>query len=109
MFKELNSKRTIREGIDLAELPFAKLSEYEGKTLKVDGYFFTDGDYGKQVVIVANGAKVNMPNRAVRIFEDIDRSPEMIEAILTGHLLITDIAPSKTKRGMTTSFTLEDC
>ena len=109
MFKELNSKRTIREGIDLAELPFAKLADFQGKTLNVDGYFFTDGDYGKQVVIVANGSKVNMPNRAVRIFEDIDRDPQMIQAILEGHLQITDIAPSKTKRGMTTSFTLEDC
>lgn len=109
MFKELNAKRTIKEGIDLNDLQFCKLSEMEGKTLRVDGYFFTDGDYGKQVVIVANGKKVNMPNRAVRMFEDIDRDPEMIKAILEGHLQIIDIEPQKTKRGMTTAFTLEDC
>ena len=109
MFKELNAKRTIREGIDLSELPFCKLAEFEGKEIAVDGYFFTDGDYGRQVVVVGEGKKINMPNKAVRMFEDIDRDPEMIKAILDGHLKITEIAPFKSKRGLTTSFLLDDC
>ena len=109
MFKELNAKRTIREGINLTDLPFVKLSECVGQELHVDGYFFTDGDFGRQVVIVADGKKVNMPNKAVKMFEDIDRDPAMIKAILEGHMLINGIEPFQTKRGNTTLFKLDDC
>jgi len=109
MFKELNSKRTIKEGIELKDLPFIKLKELEGTTLKVDGFFFTDGGYGRQVVVIANGYKVNMPSRAVGLFEDIKANDEMVKAILEGHLAIGNIRESKTKKGTTTLFELMDC
>lgn len=113
MFKELNSTRTIKEGIKLEDLDFRKLKEFAGKTLKVDGFFFTNGDYGKQLVVVARddegGYKVNMPNRAIDQFESIKADKEMLKAVLEGHLEITDIAEQKVGRGITTVYTLSDC
>ena len=109
MFKELNSKSTIQEGLDINSLPFVKLKDCEGETLKVKGFFFTNGDYGKQVVVVTDSKKVNMPQRAVALFENIKNDQEMLDAVVEGHLMITGISPKKTKRGSTTDFTLEDC
>lgn len=105
MFEKYNhSLNTIREGIDLQSMEFRKLAEFVGQTVKVDGFFFTDGDFGRQVVVVGNGYKINMPARAVKIFEDIQSTPEELKAVLDGKLKIVDIAPYK----RTTSFTLTD-
>ena len=109
MFKELNSKRTIKEGIDLSTLSFVKLNEFEGKEINVDGFFFTDGGFGRQVVVVGNGSKINMPSRAVSIFEDIKANDEMVKAVLDGKCKITNIRVAKAKKGTTTLFELEDC
>ena len=109
MFKELNSKKTIKEGIDLEKMEFIKLKELAGQTIKVDGFFFTDGRYGRQLVVVGNGYKINMPARAVSQFEDIKTDDEKVKAILEGHLIITDIEETKTKNGKTTLYSLDDC
>lgn len=111
MFEKFNKSytQTVKEGIDTDSMEFVKLKEFEGKTVKVDGFFFTRGDYGKQVVVVGNGYKINMPERAVEMFEEIRSNPEMLEAVLTGHLLITNIAPKKAKKGNTYTFELQDC
>ena len=113
MFKELNSIRTIKEGIKLEDLQFRKLKDFAGKTLAVDGFFFTNGDYGKQLVVVARdnegGWKVNMPNRAIDKFEAIKADKDMLKAVLEGHLQIVDIQEQKLGRGITTLYTLSDC
>ena len=113
MFKELNSVRTIKEGIRLEDLQFRKLKDFAGKTLAVDGFFFTNGDYGKQLVVVARdnegGWKVNMPNRAIDQFEAIKADKDMLKAVLEGHLQIVDIQEQKLGRGSTTLYTLADC
>ena len=113
MFKELNSVRTIKEGIRLEDLQFRKLKDFVGKTLYVDGFFFTNGDYGRQLVVVARdsegGWKVNMPNRAIAQFEGIKADKEQLKAVLEGHLKITDIREEKLGRGVTTLYTLDDC
>lgn len=113
MFKELNSVKTIKEGIKLEDLQFRKLKEFTGKTLAVDGFFFTNGDYGKQLVVVARdnegGWKVNMPNRAIDQFEAIKADKDMLKAVLEGHLQIVDIQEQKLGRGFTTLYTLADC
>ena len=57
MFKELNSTRTSKECIRLEDLQFRKLKDFVGKTLYVDGFFFTNGDYGKQLVVVARDSE----------------------------------------------------
>ena len=120
MFKELNSTKTIKEGINLEDLEFRKLKEFIGEDLAVDGFFFTNGDYGEQLVVVARtlgkvhaitqGAyKVNMPNRAINQFKQIRDNRDMLNAVLEGHLMITGIEEGKVGRGVTTLYTLADC
>ena len=108
MFKELNAKKTIREGIELEHLPFVKLKELSGHSLKVDGFFFTDGKYGRQVVVVGGGMKVNMPNRAVDLFETIRSDANLLKGVLEGHLALTNIREVETKNGSTVLFELAD-
>ena len=93
------SVSTIREGIDLQSMQFVKLAAFEGKTVKVDGFFFTNGDYGKQVVVVGNGYKINMPARAVEQFESIQANEEELQAVMDGKLMITDIRALKKTTG----------
>lgn len=112
MFNELNKQfsSTIKEGIDLEAMEFKPLKDFIGKTVKVDGFFFTKSDYGEQVVVVGNGAKINMPKRAVDIFKNIQASAEMLDAVLSGKLEIINITPVKCKNGVeTTGYELHDC
>lgn len=110
MFGEMNKgKRTLPENVKLDKMKFAPLSGFEGQELEVEGFFFTSGDYGKQVVVVANGYKVNMPKRAVELFEEIAADPEKLEAVLDGKLKIVNIVSNvKTKSGKTTTYELAD-
>jgi len=118
MFENLNKRRTVADGIETSELDFIKLADCVGRKLTTAGYFFTDGRYGKQVVVVAtdgtvfdNGKKayflVNMPARAVEQFEQIDESPEMKNAVINGKLSIIDIKPVVAKNGNTVSYFLK--
>ena len=111
MFKDLNkqTRSTVKEGIDLTALSFVKLHEFVGKTILVDGFFFTNGDYGKQIVVVGNGYKINLPARYVEAFEQIQASDEMLDAMFNGHMALTNIRSIKTKQGYTTVFDFADC
>ena len=42
MFEKFNKQyqNTVKEGIDTDSMEFVKLKEFEGKTIKVDGFFF---------------------------------------------------------------------
>jgi len=109
MFEKLNSKRTIREGIEnLEDMQFVKLKDFAGYTVPVDGYFFTNGKYGKSVVVVAKGYKINMPAKALDQFEQIDADPEMLDAMLQGKLVIKDISVRNVKNRTMTVYTLAD-
>lgn len=111
MFKDLNkhARNTVKEGIDLQALSFVKLNEFIGKTILVDGFFFTNGDYGKQIVVVGNGYKINLPARYVEAFETIQADDDMLEAMFSGHLALTNIRSMKSKNGYTTAFDFADC
>lgn len=111
MFNELNAgRRTVKEGIDTKNYEFKPLKDFVGKTIKVDGYFFTNSKYGKQVVVVGNGCNINMPKRATEVFEAIHNDDAMIKAILDGKLEIIDIQPFATDKGNdTVTYTLHDC
>ena len=109
MFEKLNTFRsTIREGIDTSNMEFAKLSEFVGHEFVVDGFFFNDGKFGKQVVIVGEGFLINMPERAVEVFEKVEADEEMLKAMLAGKMGITDIKPIDTKSGESTAYTFFD-
>lgn len=110
MFNEMNgNKKTVREGIDTRAMDFAPLKDFCGREFVVDGYFFTKGRYGTQVVVVGAGTLINFPNRATKVFEDIDNDPQKVEAVLNGHLKIKDIKIGQTRNGSTVFYTLADC
>ena len=110
MFKELNNYvETVREGIDTSDMEFRPLRDFCGKRIKVDGFFFTEGKFGKQVVVVGNGFLMNMPGRAVEPFEDIQNNEDMLKGVLEGHLCIRDIKRVETKNGTTAAYKLDDC
>lgn len=110
MFNELNNRiQTVKEGINTRDLDFAPLKNFVGQTIRVDGFFFTTGKYGKSVVVVGNGFNVNMPKRAVEQFEKIYNDGAMVEAVLNGKLLITGIKEISAKEGDTVAYELTDC
>ena len=108
MFDELNRKSTVRDGINTEDLEFAPLKDFCGQKFRCDGFFFTDGKYGRQVVVVGGGYLINMPKRAVEQFETIQASPDLLEAVLAGKLMIKDIKMIDTRNGKTTAYTLAD-
>ena len=110
IFEKLNKgKRTVREGINTENMEYCKLSNFIGQTIRVDGFWISDkGNYGKQAVVVGNGWLINMPKRATEQFEAILKNEEMLNAVLDGHLALTDIRPIKTNTGDTTSYTFTE-
>lgn len=107
-FSKFNKKHTVKDGINTENMEFKPLKDFCGKTIPVDGFFFTDGRFGKQAVVVGNGCLINMPARAVEQFEEIAADNDLVEAVLNGELLITDIKMVDTRNGRTTAYTLEE-
>lgn len=109
MFEALNTYRsTVREGIDTSYMEFAGLNEFVGHEFVVDGFFFNDSKFGKQVVVVGEGYLINMPKRAVKVFEQVENDEEMLQAMLAGKMGIKDIKPIDTKSGESTAYTFFD-
>lgn len=90
MFGELNKRSTVKEGIDTSNMEFHKLKEFVGQTVNPVGFFFSEGKFGEQVVLVTEECLVNMPSYCVDTFHDL--SSEQIESIKEGKMVITDIA-----------------
>lgn len=106
------SKRTIKEAIDLDKLGegFKDLKDYIGKEIVVDGFYFTDkGKYGKQVVLVADNSRINIPKRYVDQFEAIKNDDEDLKALLDGKCKLVNIRAIDSKNGKTTAFDFADC
>ncbi len=104
-----NGNGVIRTDIgDTDAFPFMHIRDYEGAVIKVYGFFFTNGKHGEQVVVVGNGAKINMPGYATKIFHRIEEDSEAVDRILKGEMVLKDIGPLETKRGKTVGFTIAD-
>lgn len=109
MFAEMNYQNTVREGIDTESMEFVKLAKFIGKEVHVDGFFFTNGKFGKSLVIVGEGYKINAPAHAVGLFETIATDPEKVRGVLNGGLKLVDIAELDTGKGNpTVTFKLAD-
>ena len=102
-FGKLN-RGTVREGIDTNNMEFKPLKDFCGETVKCNGFFFTYGQYGKQVVVVGDEYLINMPQRAVKQFEYIENDFDAMDEILKGNVVIKDIEIIETKRGNTTKY-----
>ena len=114
MFNELNTNfvSTVKEGINTDTMEFKPLGDFAGTTVKVDGFFFTHSKkYNtEQVVVVGNGYKINMPQRAVDVFKSIRDNEFMLKAVLEGKLEIINIHPITAKNGNdTVAYELHDC
>lgn len=105
-FNRLNKRSTVMAGIDTNNMEFKPLKDFCGKKIECKGFFFTDGKYGKQVVVVGNGYLVNMPSRAVEQFEMIAGDSNALDAVLKGCLVLDDIKMINTRNGNTTAYTL---
>lgn len=106
LFEQLNqnSVKTIRQGVDLSTLAFKPIKDFIGQDIHVDGFFFTDGRFGRQVVVVGNGAKINLPARYVKVFELVQDSPELLQGVLDGRMLLKNVKETNTRNGSTTTF-----
>ena len=109
-------KNTVREGIDTKEIEYisaASLADFapEAFPLKLVGFFIKDGDYGKQVTVIAETdvdiIGIDLPKRYVDMFEDL--TPEEIEDIKEGKLAISGVEGDvKTPKGKTTMIEFTD-
>lgn len=108
MFEKLNRRNTVKDGIDTQAMEFKPLKDFCGTKIKVDGFFFTDGRFGTQVVVVGNGYLINMPKRAVEQFEKISADDRMLDAVLAGKLEIRNIKMLETKNGQTVAYDFYD-
>lgn len=109
-------KNTVREGIDTKEIGYisaAELADFapEAFPLPLAGFFIKDGDYGKQVTVIAEADTgifgINLPKRYVEMFEDL--TPEEIEDIKEGKLAISGAEGDvKTPKGKTTMIEFSD-
>ena len=109
MFNEYNYKSTVRDGIDTDKMDFVPIKNFVGQEILVDGFFFTEGRYGRQVVVVGNGYKINLPSRCTDVFQRIANDPEQLKAVLTGHLKLTNIKIKDTRNGTTVIFDFAYC
>ena len=105
LFDDLNyQNKTIREGIDLGNMEFKPIKDFIGQTINVDGFFYTNGKYGEQVVVVGNGAKINVPSRFVERFKIIEQNEQKLKGMMDGHLILTDIEQVTSRNGSTIGF-----
>lgn len=111
MFEKLNMRNTVASGIDTSEMDYVPLKNFCGKEFIIDGYFFTKGMYGKQVVLVNadENVLVNMPARSVEQFQKIDKDEEMLKAVLSRKCKVINIRMKETSSGTTTIYDLADC
>jgi len=106
MFETLNknSVRTVKEGIDTDKMDFVPLKDFIGKTVKVDGFFFTKSKYGEQVVVIGEGSKINIPKRYTVDFKAIRDDATMLQGVLDGRLTLANIRELDSENGKTVAF-----
>ena len=100
LFDALNgSGSTVMEGVDTKSMDFVPLRDFVGRKVPTKGFFFTNGKYGKSVVVVGESVLINMPNWSVPKFEEIQRNREMLDAVLAGKMALDHIEVLPTNKG----------
>lgn len=104
------STAVLPKEVDLTTLEFKKLKEFVGEELVLEGFFFSNGNWGRQVSIYTHtpkypkGVKINMPKRYTDIFEDMASKQPIVEEILNKQAKLTNIEVKKSKNGETVIF-----
>ena len=109
-FASLNKGGTMPAGVDTTGLEYEPLKNFIGKTIRVDGFYFsTKGKYGKSVAILSEGHLINFPNWVVPQFEEIAADKNLIAEMFAGKCGVTNIEKIDTGKGNpTTSFEFTD-
>lgn len=103
-----NGKRVMCAGVDTKDWPFVKLKEKIGHTVPVNGFFFSKGKYGEQVVVAGEGELINMPGRAAEEFEELFLyNQEYKKALLDGKISLTNICEVETNQGKTVGYDID--
>ena len=104
MFKEKNFVSTINPNLDFSEFEFFKLKELIGRreSLRIYGFMFNEGKFGKSVTVFTNEFGVNLPSRCVEWFESLN--DEEVEAVKKGKLVLTNFKEKTTDKGDTVIF-----
>lgn len=108
MFSKFNKKRTINEKIDTTNFEYRPLKDFAGEEVVIYGYFFTDGQYGRQVVLVAEDCFINMPLRTAQEIHEMLLFDGVSEAIIEGKMKLCNIEVMKAKKGTTTIYEYGD-
>lgn len=104
MFNELN--RSVAPGA-----VYIKLSALTGhKPIRVSKISFQDGKYGTNALLYApeENFYVVMPKWCNRLLGEITATPEMLTAVLHGHMGIGNIREIETANGKTVTFDYMD-
>ena len=106
LFKNPETSKIVvlSDGIETDKMEFVPLKNYIGKTVKVDGFFFTKSKYGEQVVIVGEGFLINIPKRYTVDFKAIRDDASMLQGVLDGKLTLANIRELDSKEGKTVAF-----
>lgn len=108
MFNELNKKNTLPVGFSTENVEYKKLSDYVGTEINPCGYLICTTRYGKAVtVFTSENVGISIPNRYASTFEAFTEA--QIEAVLDGHLKLTNIREADTRNGHTVLFDFADC
>lgn len=103
-----NGKRLMCKGVETKDWPFAKLKDKIGQEVPVNGFFFSKGKYGEQVVVAGEGELINMPGRATEEFEDLFLlNQEYRAALLEGKITLTNICEIETNQGKTVAYDID--
>lgn len=97
---------TVNELCNTENMEFKKLSDFIGKKVRLWGFFYTEGKFGKQVVGVTNNCLVNLPKRAVEDFESL--TDEEVEDVKNGKMVLTNIREFNSKSGQTVVYEYDD-
>lgn len=108
------SDRVCRSGIDTHDYAFTHIKEFIGKTIYVNGWFFTKSTMaGKetiQPVVIGDGININFPSWSADRFKKLAADPEAVKAVLNGELAVVNIhvIPAKEK-GMNDTWGFDFC
>ena len=72
--------------VDTTGFEFKKLSEVgEGEEVQVRGFFFTEGNYGRQPILISDGVLYNLPGYMEQQICDIIADDEAVASINAGN------------------------
>ncbi len=95
------------EGLNTEGWPFKKIKDFIGEVVPVKGYYITVGKFGDQCVCIGNGVLINMPDRAVKEFQDIFSDDNNKQLLKDGKISLKNIKPLDTNSGKTTAYDID--